>query len=125
MRCLVVDDMPDIRVALTKMLRTFGAEQIDFVANGDQAIEACSSRTYQLVLCDYNLGDGRDGQQVLEELRFRNQLNNTSIFVMVTAESSREMVLGALEYQPDDYITKPITLPFLRQRLDRVWPCSR
>ena len=120
MRCLVVDDMPDIRVALTKMLRTFGAEQIDFVANGDQAIEACSSRTYQLVLCDYNLGDGRDGQQVLEELRFRNQLNNTSIFVMVTAESSREMVLGALEYQPDDYITKPITLPFLRQRLDRV-----
>jgi CheY-like chemotaxis protein/predicted Zn-dependent protease len=120
MHCLVVDDMPDIRVSLTRMLRTLGAEHIDFVATGDQAIEACASRPYQLVLCDYNLGDGRDGQQVLEELRFRNQLNNTSIFVMVTAESSREMVLGALEYQPDDYITKPITLPFLRQRLDRV-----
>lgn len=120
MRCLVVDDMPDIRVSLAGMLRNFGAEQIDFVADGDQAIKACASRPYELVLCDYNLGDGRDGQQVLEELRFRNQLNNTSIFVMVTAESSREMVLGALEYQPDDYITKPITLPFLRKRLDRI-----
>ncbi len=120
MRCLVVDDMPDVRVAITGMLRVFGVQHIDFVANGEQAMEACFNNHYHMVLCDYNLGAGRDGQQVLEELRFRNRLNNTSIFVMVTAESSREMVMGALEYQPDDYVTKPITQALLRQRLDRV-----
>jgi len=119
-RCLIIDDMPDIRVALTGMLREFGAQQIDTLANGEQAIEACKSNHYDMVLCDYNLGPGRDGQQVLEELRYRNRLNNTSIFVMVTSESSRGMVLGALEYQPDDYITKPITTALLRTRLDRV-----
>jgi CheY-like chemotaxis protein/Tfp pilus assembly protein PilF len=120
MRCLVVDDMPDVRVALSAMLRIFGVQQVDLVANGEQAMDACISHHYHMVLCDYNLGPGRDGQQVLEELRHRNRLNNTSIFVMVTAESSREMVLGALEYQPDDYITKPITQALLQQRLDRV-----
>lgn len=120
MRCLVVDDMPDVRVAITGMLRVFGVQNIDVVANGEQAMEACFSNHYHMVLCDYNLGPGRDGQQVLEELRYRNRLNNTSIFVMITAESSREMVLGALEYQPDDYVTKPITQALLRQRLDRV-----
>ncbi len=120
MRCLVVDDMPDVRVAITGMLRVFGVQQIDVVANGEQAMEACFNTHYHMVLCDYNLGQGRDGQQVLEELRYRNRLNNTSIFVMITAESSREMVLGALEYQPDDYVTKPITQALLRQRLDRV-----
>ena len=120
MRCLVIDDMPDVRVAITGMLRVFGVQQIDVMANGEQAIEACLNNHYQMVLCDYNLGPGRDGQQVLEELRYRNRLNNTSIFVMITAESSREMVLGALEYQPDDYVTKPITQALLRQRLDRV-----
>ncbi|RYY74727.1 MAG: response regulator [Gammaproteobacteria bacterium] len=120
MRCLVVDDMPDVRVAITGMLRVFGVQQVDVVANGDQAIEACLNNHYHMVLCDYNLGPGRDGQQILEELRYRNRLNNTSIFVMITAESSREMVLGALEYQPDDYVTKPITQALLRQRLDRV-----
>jgi CheY-like chemotaxis protein len=120
MRCLVVDDMPDVRVAIMGMLRVFGVQQIDVVANGEQAMEACINNHYHMVLCDYNLGTGRDGQQVLEELRYRNRLNNTSIFVMITAESSREMVLGALEYQPDDYVTKPITQALLRQRLDRV-----
>jgi CheY-like chemotaxis protein len=120
MRCLVIDDMPDVRVAISGMLRVFGVQQIDVVANGEQAMEACFSNHYHMVLCDYNLGPGRDGQQVLEELRYRNRLNNTSIFVMITAESSREMVLGALEYQPDDYVTKPITQALLRQRLDRV-----
>ncbi len=120
MRCLVVDDMPDVRVAIMGMLRVFGVQQIDVVANGEQAMDACLNNHYQMVLCDYNLGSGRDGQQVLEELRYRNRLNNTSIFVMITAESSREMVLGALEYQPDDYVTKPITQALLRQRLDRV-----
>jgi CheY-like chemotaxis protein/Tfp pilus assembly protein PilF len=120
MRCLVVDDMPDVRVAITGMLRVFGVQHIDVMANGEQAMEACFNNHYHMVLCDYNLGPGRDGQQVLEELRYRNRLNNTSIFVMITAESSREMVLGALEYQPDDYVTKPITQALLRQRLDRV-----
>lgn len=120
MRCLVIEDMPDVRVAITGMLRVFGVQQIDIVANGEQAMDACLNTHYHMVLCDYNLGPGRDGQQVLEELRYRNRLNNTSIFVMITAESSREMVLGALEYQPDDYITKPITQTLLRTRLDRV-----
>lgn len=119
-RCLVVDDMPDVRVSISGMLRVFGVKNIDVVANGDQAIEACNNNDYQLVLCDYNLGDGRDGQQILEELRFRNRLKNTSIFVIVTAESSRDMVLGALECQPDDYMTKPFTQVLLRERLDRV-----
>jgi CheY-like chemotaxis protein/Tfp pilus assembly protein PilF len=119
-RCLIVEDMPDVRVAIAGILRLFGVQEIDVVANGDQAIEACESTLYQLVLCDYNLGSGKDGQQILEELRFRNRLYNTSIFIMLTAETSREMVLGALENQPDDYVAKPITQVVLRQRLDRV-----
>lgn len=120
MKCLVVDDMPDVRVAISAMLRVFGVQHVDVVANGEQAMDACFGTHYHMVLCDYNLGPGRDGQQVLEELRYRNRLNNTSIFVMVTAETSREMVLGALENQPDDYVAKPITQALLRQRLDRV-----
>lgn len=119
-KCLVVDDMPDIRVALSGMLKVFGVQDLELVANGEQAMEICRTTHFDMVLCDYNLGPGMDGQQVLEELRFRNRLNNTSIFVMVTAESSREMVLGALEYRPDDYVTKPITSALLRARLDKV-----
>lgn len=124
-RCLIVDDMADIRVMVLGMLRLFGVEQIDVVANSEQAIEACSNTQYQMVLCDYNLGGGKDGQQTLEELRHHKYLNNTSIFVMITGETFRERVLGALEYQPDDYVTKPITQMALRQRLNKVLLCNQ
>ncbi len=119
-RCLIVDDFTEVRGSLKRMLKTFGATQVDTAATSTQAMAQCQARSYDIVLCDYNLGHGKDGQQVLEELRHLRALMNTSLFVMITAESSRQMVLGALECQPDDYITKPITQASLRLRLDRA-----
>ena len=40
--------------------------------------------------------------------------------MMVTAETTKAMVFGALEYQPDDYLAKPFTQPVLQKRLDRL-----
>lgn len=118
-RCLVIDDLSEIRGSIKRMLKVFGVEEVDTAANGEDAVELCANHSYDIVLCDYNLGKGKDGQQILEELRYRGLLKNTSLFIMITAESSRDMVLGALEYQPDDYMTKPITQSSLRARLDK------
>ncbi|WP_028884964.1 tetratricopeptide repeat-containing response regulator [Teredinibacter turnerae] len=119
-KCLIVDDFPEIRGSLTRTLRTFGVNSVDTAANGEEAIRACSFKKYDIVLCDYNLGAGKDGQQILEEVRYLRVLLMTSLFVMITGESSREMVLGALECQPDDYITKPYTQQSLRVRLNKA-----
>ncbi|MAZ88255.1 MAG: response regulator [Cellvibrionaceae bacterium] len=119
-RCLIVDDMNEVRGSLKRMLMTLGTQTADTAANSEQAIEACEKTSYDLVLCDYNLGPGQDGQQVLEELRYRKLLKNASMFLMITAETSRDMVLGALEYLPDDYLTKPITPAMLQTRLNRI-----
>ncbi len=118
-RCLVIDDLSEIRGSIKRMLKVFGVEEVDTAANGEDAVELCANHSYDIVLCDYNLGKGKDGQQILEELRYRGMLKNTSLYIMITAESSRDMVLGALEYQPDDYMTKPITQASLRARLDK------
>jgi len=118
--CLVIDDFPEIRGSLTRLLKTFGSSHVDTAANGEEAIRACSKRKYDIVLCDYNLGSGKDGQQILEEIRHLRVLLMTSLFVIITGESSREMVLGALESQPDDYITKPYTPASLKLRLDKA-----
>ncbi len=119
-RCLVIDDFPEIRGSLMRTLRNFGAESVDTAADGTEAVKLCSQNKYDIVMCDYNLGVGKDGQQVLEEVRFLRVLLMTSLFVLLTGESSREMVLGALECQPDDYITKPYTEASLRTRLNRA-----
>ncbi|WNO08855.1 tetratricopeptide repeat protein [Teredinibacter sp. KSP-S5-2] len=119
-KCLVIDDFPEIRGSLTRTLKTFGAQSCDTAADGEEAIKLCSKKRYDIVLCDYNLGAGKDGQQILEEVRYLRVLLMTSLFVMITGESSREMVLGALECQPDDYITKPYTQASLKVRLNKA-----
>jgi len=114
---LVVDDFENFRLSLRQMLRSCGADQIELVGNAAQAIKHCTYNHVDVVLCDYNLGEGRNGQHVLEELRHKKLLRRSSLFLMVTAETSKQMVMGARENQPDGYLTKPINRAMLEQRL--------
>ncbi|MGD8932607.1 MAG: response regulator, partial [Chromatiales bacterium] len=106
---LVVDDFGDMRSTLRSMLSLFGVTDIDNAKNGADAIQQMEHKRYGVVLCDYNLGIGKDGQQVLEEARHRNLISVSTAFIMITAENTLSMVLGALEYEPDSYLYKPFT----------------
>jgi len=117
---LVVDDFSNMRSTLKQMLSSIGFETIHTAINGDEAIDLISRIPFDIVLCDYNLGEGKDGQQVLEEVRHRKLLRRSAIFFVITAENTTEMVLGAVEYKPDGYLTKPFTKELLRKRLDRL-----
>ena len=117
---LIVEDSAAARNLLRGMMKDFGVSTLDISIHGKEALDKLRQKNYDLVLCDYNLGDGSDGQQVLEELRHKNSLKASAGFIMITAESSIESVMGALEYQPDGYLTKPFTRNELRKRVDKV-----
>lgn len=117
---LIVDDFPDMRGSIRRMLVNFGIADVETASTGAEAITWCENKYFDIILCDYNLGDGKNGQQVLEELRYRKLLKRTSAYMMITAETTKSMVFGALEYQPDDYLTKPFTQTVLQKRLDRL-----
>lgn len=118
LRFLVVDDFENFRLSIRQMIRAFGVEKIEVACSGEDAVARCEHEHFDIVLCDYNLGAGKNGQQVLEELRYNKILKHTCIFILVTAETSKDMVMGVLEYLPDGYITKPITKAVLQKRLD-------
>ena len=118
---LVVDDFVGVRQLLREALRSLGAKNIDQAASGGEAIGLLAKTRYDVVLCDFNLGDGKNGQQVLEEARVRNLLLPSSVWMMVSAEKSVESVMGAAEHQPDAYLVKPITEGVLLTRLNRAW----
>jgi tetratricopeptide (TPR) repeat protein len=120
-RYLLVDDFVGIRQLLRESLRNLGAKHIDQAASGGEAMVLLSKTRYDVVLCDYNLGDGKNGQQVLEEARIRNLMLPSGVWLMVSAEKSVESVMGAAEHQPDAYVIKPITEGVLLTRLNRVW----
>lgn len=119
-RILAIDDLVESRSSIKKMLQILGASDIDVAMDGDEASNHILHTDYDLVISDYNLGKGRDGQQILEEARFTNRLKAVSTFVMLTGENAMDMVMGAVEYEPDDYVTKPFTIDVMRKRLTRI-----
>lgn len=120
LKFLIVDDFESFRMSVKQMLRSFGVEHIDVSGNGKDAVQKCTFERYDIVLCDHNMGEGQTGQQVLEELRFHKRLKRTSLFILVTAETSKEVVIGTKECQPDGYIAKPITKAVLQKRMDAL-----
>ncbi|HBS42883.1 MAG TPA: hypothetical protein DEA26_09395 [Oceanospirillales bacterium] len=119
-RVLVVDDLVEARSAMKSMMAMLGAENVETARDGREATDMIMEKDYDLVLSDYNLGKGKDGQQVLEEARHTNRLKATSVFIIVTGENAVDKVMGALEHEPDGYLTKPYTLSILRERLTRL-----
>jgi len=99
-RALVLDDYPGMRTAFKAALASFGMTKVDLAATGTEALMRVKGGNYDIVISDYNLGEGRDGQQVLEEMRHRNLISLSTAFLMVTAESVYERVVAAAELAP-------------------------
>lgn len=120
MHALIIDDFENFRGTLYKMLMDLGIGNVDSAATGEEALRFCKSRAYDLILCDNNLGKGKSGQQVLEELRSTPNHCSDSLFILVSAESSKSIIMAAYDYEPDAYLAKPITPKALDQRLSRL-----
>ncbi len=118
---LIVDDFSDFRSSVRSMLRELGVKVVDTADTGEEALKMCAQKRYDFVLHDFNLGDGKkNGQQVLEDLMTDRLISHESVFVMVTAENSQAMVMSALEWEPDAYLTKPFNRASLAQRLEKI-----
>jgi len=120
LKFLIIDNYPPFRMSLKGMIQQMGGSDVTSVTTGEDAVKKCSKERFDIILSDYDLGDGKDGQQVLEELKHHELLKPTSVFIMVTAENTLEMVMAALEHVPDSYLTKPFTRDNLESRLTKL-----
>lgn len=117
---LVVDDIDTIRSAVKGMLQMLGCKEISIASNGDRAIELCEATFFDFILCDFNLGKGKDGYQLFEELKLRELMKPSTVFILISAETALQVVHGLVELQPDDYLLKPFSYKKLEERLVRA-----
>ncbi len=120
LRFLVADDFGNFRSTVNAMLVKMGILNIELVPSGEALIAACEKRSFDVILSDYDLGAGRNGQRVLEELRHRNLISRRTLFVLVSGNAAKDVVLASYDWEPDDYLAKPITGRLLEQRLLRL-----
>ncbi len=119
-RMLIVDDVADMRTALRGQVRSLAIEHVAVAGTIRDALEILQQGKIDIILCDYYLGEGLNGQQFLEFVRRHKVISRSTLFLMITAEKSYERVVTAAECLPDDYLLKPFTADMLRTRLDRL-----
>ncbi len=117
---LIVEPQSGMRASMHNMLNLCGITKIDHAVSSGTAIRPLKNKSYDLIVCEYDLGDGQDGQQLLEDLRHNKLIPLWTVFIIVTAERAYEKVVGAAELAPTDYILKPFTADMLLERIARA-----
>lgn len=119
-RVLIIDRHPPARDSLRLMLANIGITAVHGAGSSAEVIRQVRNNRFDIVLSDYILEDGRDGQQLLEELRYANLLPLSAVYIIVTSERSYHNVVSLAELTPDDYLIKPFTADLLQNRLTRA-----
>jgi len=116
-RFLIVDELDSFRFSTKKTLMELGLKLIDSTSSAQKVVTGFENINYDIVLCNYELGKGKNGQELLEELRHRKLLKFTGLFFIISAEVEKGKVMGTLENEPDGYLVKPVTPKQLKDRL--------
>jgi DNA-binding response OmpR family regulator len=112
MRILLVEDDDMLGSALKKALERH-AYGVDWVTDGEAAIETLIPSPFAAVVLDINLPK-RSGLEVLADMRRRKNLTPV---LMLTARDTRQQKVEGLDAGADDYLVKPFDLDELLARL--------
>jgi CheY-like chemotaxis protein len=123
-RVLIVDDDPDMRLAIASVLKSRSYEVIE-AGDGHEALQKLKEEKPDIMLLDL-LMPGMDGFAVIRELENCRERGYPDIPVLVISsvreEASQrryELELGR-KLAVDDYIEKPIEPFLLLQRVEKL-----
>ena len=120
-RCLIVEDRRPFLMLMRGLVNSLGATKVSTELSAESAIKLCQIVKFDIIICDLHLGNNRkNGFEFLEEIRKLHLVRPSTVFIMVSGDSTRSMVLGSLEKQPDDYLIKPFSQAQLNARVSRA-----
>ena len=111
-RILTIDDSSTIRSIITKQMTDLGFE-VDHAEDGQQGLAKLEEISVDLILLDVTM-PVMDGPTMLTALRERG--DRTPV-IMLTSESKRSIVAGAVKLGIEDYILKPFKPDELRGKV--------
>ncbi len=119
MKVLIVEDDPDIRTTIQRLLERDGYETSS-ATDGASALAVASTFNPDLVLLDLVLG-GEDGRDILTRLR---EISDVPIIFVTGRGLEMDRVTG-LRMGADDYVVKPFSHDELLARVESVLRRSR
>ncbi len=114
-RILVADDEPPIRSMLMSALGDAGYD-VECANDGEQALEMLEGGRFDLALIDVWM-PRLTGLEVMARLRERPSPPRV---IVMTGDSTPVTAMAALREHAWQYISKPFTIPALRERIERA-----
>ncbi len=115
MRVLIVEDDSALRLGLKRTLLAEGW-QVDTVDNGELALTATLTETYDIAVLDLSLPK-LDGISVLKDWRAKGLKH--AVLILTARDELQDRILG-LNSGGDDYLTKPFEPPELIARIRAI-----
>lgn len=115
LRVLVVDDIAESRAGLCALVQSLGHEALA-AGSGLEALERVDRNRPDLLLLDLLMPD-LDGFEVSRRTRLRTAGRWLPVIVTSSLEG-QEHFIHALESGADDYLSRPISVPLLRAKLE-------
>ncbi|MEN6385026.1 MAG: response regulator, partial [Phycisphaerales bacterium] len=107
---MIVDDSATMRKIIMRTVRMSGLEfeRTEEAGNGAEAIEKLKASPVDLVLCDINMPE-MNGLEMVKKIRADLKTCDNTKIIMVSTESSQELIDGVIKDGANGFITKPFT----------------
>lgn len=115
-KILIVEDEMIISATIEESLNKIGYNNIEIAFNAQKAVEMIDHNSYDVILMDINLGKGKDGIDVIEEIQRKKHVS----VIYVTGNSDNKTLTKAKTTLPGGFIVKPITETDLKVQLEMV-----
>ncbi len=114
---MIVDDSATMRKIIMRTVRMSGLEfeRTEEAGNGVEALEKLGAEPVDVILCDINMPE-MGGAEVVKKVRELPSCADTKI-IMVSTESSQELIDGLMADGANGYITKPFTPEKFQEKL--------
>lgn len=112
----VVEDEIIVAKDICAILSGSGYKVTGISSDFESGLSLFKSETPDLIICDINLGRGKSGIDLINEIRL---IQNIPV-IYLTAYTDDETVNSALKSTPESYLTKPFTSEQLLISVSRV-----
>ena len=114
---MIVDDSATMRKIIMRTVRMSGLEfdSTEEAGNGKEALEKLSNGPVDIMLCDINMPE-MNGMELVKKIRELDSCVDMKI-IMVSTESSQELINNIISDGANGYITKPFTPEKFQEKL--------
>lgn len=112
---LIIEDNIDLLIFLRNKL---SADYTVTTSDGSDAVAKALETVPDIIICDVNL-TGKDGFEISKELKKDLRTSHIPIIIL-TALGNEESMIKGLQSGIDQYLTKPFSLPIVRQSLSNL-----